>query len=470
MKRFALLAAIALAGLAATARADNFILLPAGTLGPASAKLPNQAGAVLVPADFTTPPLEPVRLSYPDLQSLWQRAGAAYDIPGEVLAAINKVESNFGRNMGPSSAGAVGWMQFMPATWLEYGIDASGDGVADPWNPVDAVYSAARYLAASGGRANLARAVFAYNHAQWYVDEVLQLARLYSQNGSSSALALDRLQQSLAQAEQAVVRASAAKVAATSSLRALEQRRGTSAATLAAARARVKQLESALLAARSRLTDARDSARVVSFTPAAGTLLGAPAYQNDYVFPVGGGPGLVSVSHFHHDYPAADIAAPSGSPVYALANAVVIAAFPAPSGVCGIGVTLRTADGRRWLYCHLAYLEPSAHVGASLLAGTPVGLVGSTGDASGPHLHLQLVPANAYPQDQPWFERFGGNAFAWQDGGLSSRALVPGVVPQAAPAASSPRLLAAAGSRIFAVVQNGSLGSFGPIVPFIHSS
>ena len=71
-------------------------------------------------------------------------------MPWNVLAAINKIESNFGRNMGPSSAGAIGWMQFMPSTWLRWGTDADGNGIADPWNPVDAVYSAARYLAASG--------------------------------------------------------------------------------------------------------------------------------------------------------------------------------------------------------------------------------------------------------------------------------------------------------------------------------
>ena len=49
-----------------------------------------------------------------------------------MLAAINKVETNFGGNMGPSSAGAVGWMQFMPDTWLRWGLDADGDGLADP--------------------------------------------------------------------------------------------------------------------------------------------------------------------------------------------------------------------------------------------------------------------------------------------------------------------------------------------------
>ena len=68
----------------------------------------------------------------PQLVQLWQRAGSAYGIPWQVLAAINKVESNFGRNMGPSSAGAVGWMQFMPSTWARWGVDANGDGHRRP--------------------------------------------------------------------------------------------------------------------------------------------------------------------------------------------------------------------------------------------------------------------------------------------------------------------------------------------------
>jgi len=81
--------------------------------------------------------------------------------------------------MGPSSAGDVGWMQFMPDTWLRWGVDADGDGTADPWNATDAVFSAARYLAAAGAGTDLRRAIFAYNHADWYVDDVLRLASSY---------------------------------------------------------------------------------------------------------------------------------------------------------------------------------------------------------------------------------------------------------------------------------------------------
>jgi hypothetical protein len=96
-----------------------------------------------------------------------------------VLAAINKIETGFGRNQGPSSAGAVGWMQFLPSTWAAYGVDADGDGTKDPADPDDAIHTAARYLAASGAPGDWYRAVFAYNHADWYVQEVLAQADAY---------------------------------------------------------------------------------------------------------------------------------------------------------------------------------------------------------------------------------------------------------------------------------------------------
>ena len=78
--------------------------------------------------------------------------------------------------MSVSSAGAVGWMQFMPGTWRSYGVDASGDGIADPTDPYDAIESAAIYLEASGARRDIRRALFSYNHAWWYVDQVLRIA------------------------------------------------------------------------------------------------------------------------------------------------------------------------------------------------------------------------------------------------------------------------------------------------------
>jgi murein DD-endopeptidase MepM/ murein hydrolase activator NlpD len=78
-------------------------------------------------------------------------------------------------------------------------------------------------------------------------------------------------------------------------------------------------------------------------------------------------------------------------------------------------MTIRTEDGQVWTYCHLAFLEPNVVDGVSLTAGTQIGLVGSTGHATGPHLHLQLQPATSYPQYEGWFQNFAGKAFRWQD-------------------------------------------------------
>src|SRR5919201_5167075 len=176
---------------------------PAAAVSLPSASRPNEPGAISIPPSFTTPPANPQQLPVSALHGLWQRAGYAYGIPWTVLAAINKIESNFGENMGPRSAGAIGWMQFMPDTWRMYGTDANNDGVASPWSSEDEIYSAARYLAASGAQTDLRRAVFAYNHAGWYVDEVMNLAAVYAAGGADLASAFTAFQVDLsAQKEQ----------------------------------------------------------------------------------------------------------------------------------------------------------------------------------------------------------------------------------------------------------------------------
>jgi transglycosylase-like protein with SLT domain/peptidase M23-like protein len=114
----------------------------------------------------------------PFLLPIYQAAGIEYGIRWEILAAINEIETDYGRNLNVSSAGALGWMQFMPPTWRAYGTDANKDGRKDPYNPVDAIFAAARYLKAAGYEQDVRRAIFAYNHADWYVDSVLLRARL----------------------------------------------------------------------------------------------------------------------------------------------------------------------------------------------------------------------------------------------------------------------------------------------------
>jgi membrane-bound lytic murein transglycosylase B len=114
----------------------------------------------------------------PFLLPIYQAAGIQYDVPWQVLAAINDIETDYGRNLSISSAGAEGWMQFLPSTWKRYGLDVTDSGTADPYNPVDAIFAAARYLNAAGASKNLGKAIFSYNHANWYVQSVLLRAKL----------------------------------------------------------------------------------------------------------------------------------------------------------------------------------------------------------------------------------------------------------------------------------------------------
>ena len=114
----------------------------------------------------------------PFLLPIYQAAGMEYGIRWEILAGINEIETDYGRNLNVSSAGALGWMQFMPATWKAYGVDANHDGVKDPFNPVDAIFAAARYLKAAGADQDIRKGIFAYNHADWYVDSVLMRAQV----------------------------------------------------------------------------------------------------------------------------------------------------------------------------------------------------------------------------------------------------------------------------------------------------
>src|SRR5512132_1793060 len=139
--------------------------LTVATFGPAPIGVPN-----FLIDSFEIPPF---------LLPIYQSCGTEYGIPWQVLAGINKIETAFGTNLNVSSAGAEGWMQFIPSTWAAYGVDANNDGTKDPYNPVDAICAAARYLRAAGGDEDIRQAIFAYNHASWYVDEVLLYANQY---------------------------------------------------------------------------------------------------------------------------------------------------------------------------------------------------------------------------------------------------------------------------------------------------
>jgi len=299
-----LLAAVLALAASSTASADTFRVERPHASGPSSAAL--SGGPAISFSQKQNGPM-----AFAALRVIWQAAGNRYGIPWPVLGAINKVETNFGSNLGPSSAGAVGWMQFMPSTWARWGIDANGDGVADPDNPTDAIFSAARYLAGCGGQFDITRAVYCYNHSQSYVNEVLRLAALYGGGGGAEAggglfsvdlqpqLASARKQITASKTQLVPARARAGKLASA------EQRflrKANSAPLLSdqleahkravllgvrrdAAEARVNRLQHLLEAANTRLARLQDQASNASFAT------GLPSFVS-----TGGSGGVVSIA------------------------------------------------------------------------------------------------------------------------------------------------------------------------------
>jgi hypothetical protein len=145
------------------------------------------------------------------LVPIYQQAAAKYRLGPKgpaILAAINWEETGFGANLGVSSAAAEGWMQFLPSSWAVFGVDGNGDGVKDPYNPWDAVFAAAHLLRYSGAPGNWHDAIYSYNHAEWYVADVLADAAKWAAIGSVEASATcevaapnERVAQMIAEAE-----------------------------------------------------------------------------------------------------------------------------------------------------------------------------------------------------------------------------------------------------------------------------
>lgn len=154
----------------------------AATGTPSSPSTPAPGGGLALP-----PPGQPRKdslsnapLSIPaDVKALYVAAGKRFGIPWTLLAGIGMEETGHGRNTNTSSAGAQGNMQFMPATFATVGIDGNSDGVKDIRNPADSIFSAANYLVKSGAKTDVRTAIFAYNHASWYVNDILYYAQQY---------------------------------------------------------------------------------------------------------------------------------------------------------------------------------------------------------------------------------------------------------------------------------------------------
>jgi len=367
-----LLGAVLALALSGTAAADTFVVVPRQRAGGAIA--------------FATARFGP--LSFTALRPIWQAAGLAYGIPWSVLAAINEVETGFGRNLGPSSAGAVGWMQFLPSTWARWGLDANGDGVADPNDPTDAIFSAARYLAACGGQVDIAAAVYCYNHSQAYVAEVLSLAARYAAGGGAASVFAGDLQAQLARSRAEVASAGAQLRSALARARALARaerrarRRALDAALVSdqlaaqkravllgvrrdAVLARAARLRRLLRAATLRLGGVLDRGNSVG-AGLAPSLLASPAA------------GFASVAVGRIDQ-GVDLT--SDGPFSALASGTVV--YVDPNFWHGTPAVYERLDapvvvgGRRYDEIYYAETEALVRVGQRLAAGQPVIAAGS---------------------------------------------------------------------------------------------
>ena len=414
MKRLApvLLAALALAAVPAASSQ-----LAATPRNLPSSTVPNAAGSIRVPTPLSRAPARPETRTYEQLVTLWKQAGEGYGVPWEVLGAINKIETGYGQNMGPSSAGAVGWMQFMPSTWMRWGMDADRDGLANPWDPEDAVFAAARYLAAAGAHESIERAIFAYNHAQWYVDDVLALAATLGDapfTAGPSTLTTapgPDLGAKLEKARARVQRLSDALDLALGRIGErdwqrlrLERRLGDpslSDAEFAKLDARLAGLDDVERASQAKIDklQARFAKAVEALKAIKGAqeaaALGAGLAGGGYVFPIAGEAsfsdsfGVPRTTTWHHGI---DVFAELGTPLVAVADGTL--SDVGWNDVGGKRLWLRDAAGNQFYYAHLAGFSPLAREGAVVRAGDVVGFVGDTGDAQGtpPHLHFEIHP------------------------------------------------------------------------------
>lgn len=132
-----------------------------------------QVKASFVPT-FTPIELKPGQVVPFEYLPYYQAAAERFGVDWFVLAAIHEIETSYSTHPSMlSTAGAVGHMQFLPSTFEAYAIDGNGDGQKSPWNVQDAIFTAANYLASSGYEKNVRKAIWHYNHAEWYVNKVL---------------------------------------------------------------------------------------------------------------------------------------------------------------------------------------------------------------------------------------------------------------------------------------------------------
>lgn len=159
--------------------------VPAALRGVYGRNIDARRNLVALAATEPKSTLPPWRIVAPapagELLNYYRQAQAATGVGWNYLAAINLVETGFGRIVGPSSANAHGPMQFLPSTFAQYGNGG------DIYSPRDAIMAAGRYLAASGFAQDPGRAVFAYNHSDHYVRAVTDYATVLASDPAAFA-------------------------------------------------------------------------------------------------------------------------------------------------------------------------------------------------------------------------------------------------------------------------------------------
>jgi murein DD-endopeptidase MepM/ murein hydrolase activator NlpD len=293
----------------------------------------------------------------PFLLPIYQAAGAAYGIPWQVLAAINEVETDYGRDLSVSSAGAEGWMQFLPSEWSQYGVDVNNSGYEDPYNPADAIFAAARYLKDAGGDADIRAAVLAYNHSQAYVESVMLRARLLGGTPPELLGAITGLSE-----------ARFPVYAASHYSDGFPTTEGPSPHTVPATTI-YTQAGAPVIA----VQDGRIS-QIDPTGPLGPSISLVDDYGNTYTYA-----GLGTLASLYPVLESIEAGAPRAAGLSSVALSVGSTSSPAASGA-----TSSFRDGSENVYLH------PLHVGAQVIAGTVLGRVGSGGE---PHIVFQIRPA-----------------------------------------------------------------------------
>jgi cell wall-associated NlpC family hydrolase len=183
--------------------AGALALVAVGVVAIAAVGLQALSATTITPTSSATSQIPAAYLS------LYQSAAARCPMPWTILAAVGQVESNQGRDTATSPAGAVGPMQFEPATWTRWGVDGDGDGVKNPRDPADAIPAAADYLCSLGVAKNPHNALVSYNcgnpgpacqtASAGYAATVLSIAATYGTTTATSPVATQAVQVALAQ-------------------------------------------------------------------------------------------------------------------------------------------------------------------------------------------------------------------------------------------------------------------------------